>query len=274
VSPLELTFASPLPSTTYQTYLPLSTHTITKRGISLACGYEDMARLDRETQALGVSWLWNWQTDPPVFEGIESVPCVWSAAFIGRPLGGNSEWVIGFNEPDQWDQANLTPEAGARAWHDLEAAYPARKLASPQVVQPYKFWLERWYAAYVVYYGQAPRLDAIVAHTYYGNDLTDYKAQVAYYVELAQRWGVPEVWITEWTFAPMLDGTVRTSTQAITDYVAWLDAQPLVTRYAIWTNRVECMQNIAPDDFFDTPLYAASGVLTAAGRAYQRRDTW
>jgi hypothetical protein len=114
VSPLELTFASPLPSTTYQTYLPLSTHTITKRGISLACGYEDMARLDRETQALGVSWLWNWQTDPPVFEGIESVPCVWSAAFIGRPLGGNSEWVIGFNEPDQWDQANLTPEAGAR----------------------------------------------------------------------------------------------------------------------------------------------------------------
>jgi hypothetical protein len=273
VSPLELTFTSPLPAA-HLVYLPLYTHPIHKRGISLACGYEDMARLERETQALGVSWLWNWQTDPPVFEGIESVPCVWGAAYIGKPLGGNSEWVIGFNEPEQRDQANMTPAAAALTWRDLEDAYPDRKLTSPQVVQPDARWLEEWYAAYVVYYGQAPRLDALAIHTYIGNDIEDYKRQVLYYIDLAKKWGVPEVWITEWTFAPMLDGTVRNSAQAITDYVAWLDAQPMVTRYSPWTNRVECMQNIAPDDFFDTPLFATNGLLTTAGQAYQRRDTW
>ena len=81
---------------------------------------------------------------------------------------------------------------------------------------------------------------------------------------------MPEVWITEWTFAPMLDGTVRNSAQALTDYVTWLEAQPMVTRYSPWTNRVECMDNIKPNDFFDTPLYAANGLLTAAGQAYAR----
>ena len=209
-----------------------------------------MARLERETQALGVSWLWNWGTEPPVFEGIESVPCVWSAAFFGKPLGGNSEWVIGPNECEQYDQCNTSPEVMAVAWRDLEEAYPDRKLTSPQVVQPDRHWLEEWYAAYVLYYGQAPRLDAIAIHTYIWNDIEDYKRQVLYYIDLAKKWGVPEVWITEWTFAPMLDGTVRNSAQALADYVTWLDAQPMVTRYSPWTNRVECMTNILPDEFF------------------------
>ena len=115
-----------------------------------------------------------------------------------------------------------------------------------------------------------PMLEVNNVHTYYGNDITDYKAQVAYYVELAARWGVPEVWVTEFAFAPALDGTVRNSTQALTDYIAWLDQQPTVTRYSVWTNRVECMPGIVPDGVFDTPLYAASGALTAAGRAYAR----
>ncbi|NTU66103.1 MAG: hypothetical protein HGB05_22535 [Chloroflexi bacterium] len=269
VSPLASTFDSQLPPETHLTYLPLAASVANKRGVSLACGAEDLARTQREIAALGVAWVWNWGTQPPTFPGVESVPGVWNASFIGQPLGGNSAWLLGFNEPEHADQSNMTPEAGARAWRDLEAAYPDRKLTSPQVVHPGEYWLERWYAAYVVYYEQAPKIDALAVHTYYGNDITDYKRQVTYYVDLAAQWGVEEVWVTEFAFAPALDGTVRNSVEQLTDYIAWLDQQPAVTRYSVWTNRVECT-DIAPDGIFDTPLYAASGVLTAAGRAYAR----
>jgi hypothetical protein len=265
-----LAFDSPLPTSEYRTHLPLAAAVANKRGVSLACGTEDLVRTQREVQALGVSWVWNWSTQPPTFAGVESVPCVWDASYIGKPLGGSSSWVIGFNEPDQWDQANMTPEAGALAWRDLEAAYPERKLASPQVVKPGEHWLEKWYAAYLAHYDHAPKIDALVLHTYWGNNLAAYQEQVRYYIKLADLWGVPEVWITEFAFAPVLDGTVREATAELAAYIAWLDAQPTVTRYSVWTNRVECT-GIVPDGVFDTPLYAASGVLTAAGRAYQVR---
>ena len=188
VSPLSLTFTSPLPAA-HLVYLPLYTHTISKRGISLACGYEDMARLDRETQELGVSWIWNWQTNPPVFEGIDSVPCVWGAAYIGRPLGGNSEWVIGFNEPEQRDQANLTPAQACALWPQLEAKTVGRKLTSPQVVQWPPTWLEDFYTTCVEINGRPPRMDALAVHTYIGNDITAYQEQVLYYIALSRTMG-------------------------------------------------------------------------------------
>ena len=198
VSPLTTTFDSPLPPPAQQTYIPMLSVAINpKRGVSLACGADDMPRLAREVNDLRVAWVWNWSTQPPTFPDIESIPCVWDASYIGQPLGGNSEWVIGPNECDQWDQCNTSPEKIAVAWRQLEAAYPDRKLTSPQVVRWDKRWLEQWYAAYVVLYGEPPKMDAVAIHTYWGNDITAYKEQVIYYVDLAQRWGVPEVWVTE-----------------------------------------------------------------------------
>ena len=271
------TFDSPLPPPAYSYLVPLAFSAPellgpamlpSKRGLSLACGYDDMARMAREVFVLRVAWLWNWSPDPPLFPGVESVPCVWDGTVIGKALGGNSAWLLGFNEPDQWDQANMTPEEGARLWAMLERTYPDRKLASPQVVKPYDYWLERWYAEYVRLYGRAPRMDAIAIHTYWGKDASEYKRQVAYYIDLAQQWGVPEVWVTEFTLAPELDGTVRTTVAELQAYILWLDAQPMVTRYAPWTNRVECM-GFAPNTFFDTPLWGAGGGLSWMGEMYK-----
>jgi hypothetical protein len=267
-SPLAFTFASPLPELPRRVYLPLVASVPSKKGISLACGYSDPDRMAREVAELGVSWIWNWGPTPPLFPGVESVPNIWSAASIGHPLGGNSEWLLGFNEPDQADQANVSPEMAARQWAELERTYPDRKLTSPQVVKWDRRWLEEWYAAYQAQNGgRAPRLDALAIHTYWGNDITAYQEQVRYYMALAQRWGVKEVWVTEFTLAPGLDRTVRETVDDLRAYVAWLDAQPMVTRYAPWTNRVECT-DWPPSSVFDTPMYAANGLPTEAGRIY------
>ena len=265
-----LAFDSPVPAPEQRVYLPLVATTPNKKGVSLACGYEDMPRMAREVAELGVSWVWNWRTDPVTFPGVESVPCIWSGVVIGQPLGGTSAWVIGFNEPDMTDQANMAPEQAALEWLRMEATYHDRKLTSPQVVVPGGRWLEEWYAAYQDQNGgRAPRMDAIAIHTYYGNDLVAYQEQVRYYIALAEKWGVNEVWVTEFALSPGLDRTLRETLDDTAAYVAWLAAQPTVTRFAVWTNRVECGANITPDGIFDTPLYAANGVLTEAGKLYQ-----
>jgi len=263
------TFLSPLPEPQPRIYLPLIAKTQSKKGISLACGYEDMDRMAREVAELGVSWVWNWGPTPPLFPGVESVPCIWDDTVIGAVLGGNSEWVIGPNECDQHDQCNRSPEYMARAWAELERAYPDRKLTSPQIVKWDQRWLEEWYAAYQAQNGgRAPKIDALAIHTYWGNDITAYQEQVRYYIALAQRWGVKEVWVTEFTIAPGLDRTVRATVDDLRSYITWLDQQPMITHYAPWTNRVECA-GFPPDSLFDTPLYAVNGMISENGKMYR-----
>jgi hypothetical protein len=240
-----------------------------KKGISLACGYDNMDRLESETRKLNVSWLWNWGTQPPIFSGIESIPTIWDMSHIGEPLGGNSQWVIGPNECEQDDQCRTSAWIVAREWPRLVATYPGRKYGSPQVVNPEKRYLEDFVAFYKAQNnGSPPPMDAIIIHTYWGNNIEDYKKQVLYYIELAKKWDIEEVWITEFAFAPVMDGTVRSSARQLAEYITWLDAQPMVKRYAAWTNRVECMENIIPDGIFDTPLYGANGAMTELGRMY------
>jgi len=266
-------FASPLA----QTFLPtlqadwVSIQSISsKKGVSLACG--GGAARAREVQQLRVSWVWNWGTDPPVFPGIESVPAVWDASYIGKPLGGNSKWLIGFNEPDIGNQANMTPEAAAMAWRKLEATYPDRKLASPQTIFGAAGWLTEFRETYMALYGQPPKLDALAIHTYIGNSAADYIAQVRSYIDLAKAWGIPEVWVTEWALGHGMDRTQRETMAEMAEYVAWLEAEPMITRYAAWTNRVECMADAFGfrfDSQFDTPLFSIDGRMTPLGTMYQ-----
>jgi hypothetical protein len=273
------TFVSPVPRAhLWHVHLPLVFNDLLtaqpspKKGISLACGYDNMERLAAETRALNVSWLWNWGPTPPIFEGVESVPSLWNDQGIGQPLGGNSQWLLGFNEPDDCPiQSCMTPEAAAVAWRLLEQAYPYRKKTSPQVLHPTQ-WLERWYTAYVDLYGQPPELDAIAVHTYYGGTAADYIARVQEFMALARKWNVPEVWVTEWTLAHGLDRSVRETTKEIETYVDWLEHEPMVTRYAPFTNRVECMSGAPYFQFegpFDAPMYSPDGRLTEVGRTYR-----
>lgn len=289
-APRPLPFMSPLPTpapfrslipraTVTRLFLPLllsdfgmdARPVSSKKGISLACGYEDMARMAREVVTLRVTWLWNWGVSPPVFPGVESIPNLWDASFIGQPLGGNSQWLLGFNEPDGRDQANMTPEVAAVAWRQIEQTYPDRKLTSPQVLHPGN-WLEQWYAAYVARYGQPPRIDALAIHTYYGNSAEAYIARTQEFVALARAWGVPEVWVTEWTLAPGLNRSQNDTADEMCTFVTWLEQEPMVTRYAPFTNRVECMAG-APyfqfDGPFDAPMFALDGRLTPLGRTYR-----
>jgi hypothetical protein len=43
----------------------------------------------------------------------------------------DAEFILGFNEPDHVDQANMTPQQAADAWPELEKHANGRPLVSP-----------------------------------------------------------------------------------------------------------------------------------------------
>lgn len=237
---------------------------MSKKGIGLQQPYS------QDATALGASWLYNWRYNPPVAAGVESVPMIYDTSQVGKTLGGNSSWLLGFNEPDRPDQANLTPEAAATAWRQMEQLYPNKSLVAPAPSHECTEWVIWWWEAYQNLYGQAPRVDAFACHTY-ENNLAACKATVQKFIDLSVALGgTRKVWLTEFAFTA---STTRSINAAITEagqFIAWLEAQPLVARYAWFPNRLNMTQAwTGPNPEVWAPLLnLESGKFTAYGVWY------
>lgn len=249
---LTLTLSVPLPprraavtALTYRAFLPMVARDAhLKKGIApnyLNC--EDWTRV-------GATWMYvygaptNWECP-----GVESLAMINSPEQIGVEPGGNSDYLLAFNEPDA---SGLTPEQVARYWRQIEDAYPEYKLISPVPTQDNIVrWLQQFYAAYVEQNGQSPRLAGLALHCYHPT--AAYCINLAERViELANRWGVAEVWVTEFGLSDCWEPWEKLVQEA-TKLVHWMEEH--VTRYAWYTNRtrgdeywwpapVQCRQNL------------------------------
>jgi hypothetical protein len=84
----------------------------------------------------GVTWWYNWAIRAPsgaADSGIEFVPMIWDEATAGDDIPANSSFLLGFNEPNFFAQANLSAEQAASRWQDVEAS--ARAAGVP-IVSP------------------------------------------------------------------------------------------------------------------------------------------
>jgi len=122
----------------------------------------------------GVSWWYNWGYDPvidsspdcPVAPGF--VPMIWghwtNSEFPPLP---EYDTVLGFNEPNHHDQANLDPESAAMAWLELQEAYPDKTLVSPCASPPAT---EEWFDEFFeICDALGCRVDYLATHSYTGN---------------------------------------------------------------------------------------------------------
>lgn len=220
------------------------------------------SRADIRTAA-GVETWYNWGPTP----GGSGIPMLWNASQIGAVLIGDGQWLMGFNEPDEPAQANMTPDAGARAWALVETAYPGRKLVSPGVMD--LTWPSLWWSKYQQLYGHTPRVDALAVHWYYkgsGDPLATFKEQVSRAIAKASEWGVAEVWVTEFALYPCwgLD-----SAAFLKAAYAWLDTQPMVKRAFWFQAYMTGSESWAPGPACNSSLGNADGSLTDIGRAFK-----
>src|SRR5574343_224524 len=244
-----LTFVSPV-------YLPVVDSVPNKLGVA-GCG---------PCGALGCAWCYSWSPWPGAPVGVERVPMIRDATNVNvTQLGGNSAWLMGFNEPDLAGQANLSPERAAELWRELERKWPDRKLVAPAPSHLHPEWLVQWWVAYEERYGQPPRVDALALHCYLSADNCIRLAQE--YAGLAEVWGIREGWVTEFAFTPV----VPNWEQQVSEFVTYLEQSPFWTHYAPFVSRETC-----DNEFWDCAtagdpsLFDRFGQLTEVGRAYQR----
>ena len=248
-----------------------------KRGI--AYGFDSPRDLEALSQ--GVSWWYNWS--PRYNEAVADVYAEYALDWVPMTWNGNNaaeirafleqhpnvRYLLGFNEPNFSDQANLTPDRAAELWpqyeqiaedFDLQLVGPAVNYCGGCVMvdgspieNDYIVWLDMFIEAYQTRFGRAPRMDFTALH-WYDFGLPEQVDRIV------TRYGRP-VWLTEFALWRGEDwNTPEFERDWLLEMVALLEENEMVYRYSWFTGR--------RPDFPRINLLDADGQLTPLGRAY------
>lgn len=228
----------------------------------------------------GVTWHYN-LTDGPDLEvwnmaGVDFVPLIWGAGSLplaqaiqadGLPEGRST--LLGFNEPNFPNQANLDPETAANLSKDVEALAEEHNIStivSPSMnwhvsMDPIE-WLERFFAAC-----EGCQVDAIGIHVF-----TCYAAGLKYHLDRYRVFGKP-MWITEIACSDP-NSPERLSAEGQMAYmleaIPLLEADEDVAKYAWFSYfKNEWEHPIVDGENGDAGLIFPNGTLTPLGKLYK-----
>ncbi|GGK81289.1 RNA polymerase [Mangrovihabitans endophyticus] len=240
-----------------------------KRGI----GTWYFADVDQALAQIDVAWYYTWSVGPGRITApgrAEFVPMVWGAeetqpAALER-AAKTGQTILGFNEPDVREQANLRVEEALDLWPRLQAT--GRRLGSPAVsagADTPGGWLDRFLAGTAT---RRHRVDFVALH-WYGADPATATAELGAYLEAVHdRYRLP-IWLTEFALADFTAGVEAAWYAPRADQAAFvaaaipmLESLPYVERYA-WFALSD------RDSDYRTGLYDERGRLTEAGTAYR-----
>ena len=218
-----------------------------------------------ELEALGATWFYDWSADGQSCGGAEFVPMVWGgsgltpeavSAAVQDVADAGHTTVLGFNEPDRPDQANMTVEQAVALWpsltshDDILVGSPATSSA-PAGQQ----WMEEFLARAAE---EDLRIDFLAVHWYgWGEGSCDADAAgLAQYLDWAESLpGDLPIWITEFGCLNESGPDAATVQAFYEGVVEMLEEHPRVERYA-WFPWVE-HHHLAED-----------GALTPLGDAF------
>lgn len=243
-----------------------------KRGV--AYGYHSKA--DMQALSKGVSWWYNWAFEPDRgvkddFRnfGVEYVPMVWGAkvdpAQVQARAPAGVSALLGFNEPNFVEQANLSAKDAASLWPKVSAVADARDLTlvSPAVnfcggacveTDPFAY-LDDFFAAC-----SGCRVDAVAIHIYVGckGENGNHAQWLINHVKTYEKRFSQPLWLTEFACD---DAKSEDEQRAfLVDAVTYLESDPRIARYAWFAGRADNVPHV--------DLLGADGQLTSLGQAY------
>lgn len=210
-----------------------------KRGVSYNFQIPDDAGL----LGSGVSWFYNW--GPNITEAVNSAtssnkidffPMAWNGNFNANAIRSykllhpECEYILAYNEPNLTDQANMTPKQAAANWPALKALATELnlKIVSPAMnygtLSGYGdpiVWLDEFFTLI-----PSTDVDVIAVHCYMAN-----ASSLAWYLNRFKKYNKP-VWLTEFCAWENSIKSVTDQMKYMSDAVNYLEANPLVTRYA------------------------------------------
>jgi hypothetical protein len=219
---------------------------------------------------VGARWFYTWNFLPPenVPAGLEFVPMMWGRsredAFPKHraDLEKNKlKTLLGYNEPDQKDQSNITVEQALDQWPKLMEL--GVRLGSPGCVHPDREWMKAFMKGVDE---RKLRVDFVTVHSYGGPSADALMKRLAALHELFGR----PIWITEFAVG---DWNAKTPAEnkhkpeRVVEFVRsvlpQLDACKFVERYAWFPAK----PTSAP--LGTSALFNEDGSLTAVGEAYR-----
>jgi hypothetical protein len=252
-----------------------------KRGMA----YGNHSPADITALAPGISWWYNWYFDyddslggSTLYHdlGIEFIPMRWGINYpmstVADGVPSDAITLLGFNEPNFFSQADISAEAAANMWGELESFSDSRdpplKLVGPAVNfcggechsdGPFEY-LEEFFSACA-----GCRVDYISFHIYVGCGAGDVGLQynrAQWLINHVNSYknsfpGYP-LWLTE--FACEGTPTPDEQTRFLEDAVEFLENEPRMMKYAWFAGRADNMVNV--------DLLGADGQLTQMGEAY------
>ncbi|PWN38607.1 uncharacterized protein FA14DRAFT_160062 [Meira miltonrushii] len=216
-----------------------------------------------------VGWVYDYEkykpTGGPVPNGMEfDVMQRVDDSSIGQLASAaaqNGPYVLGFNEPDNAGQANLSPQQAASLWKQYfePLRSQGKKLVAPAITSSSNqgqglSWLDEFVAAC-----SGCHFDAYAFHPYASN-ADAVQGSVNYFVNYKNGAYTP-AWITEFGRSP---DTVSNAggAQFIQSVINYLDSEPRVQRYAYLARFDPNSVNVQRD------LQNADGSKTALGNVY------
>lgn len=212
---------------------------------------------------LNVQWGYNWNIDRNSTLDWEYVPIRQTRWWPGldqdwRARG--SSHLLGYNEPDRPDQANMSVEQAISGWPDLLAT--GLRLGAPAVSDGGLGWL---YSFIDQADAAGLRVDFVPVHYYRCRAPADAAGAASQFHDFLrgvhERTGRP-LWVTEWNnganWTNCGDPTPAQQKAAVEAMIDMLERTPFVERYALfnWVEEVRALK-------------AADGSLTPAGVSYR-----
>ncbi|GAA5953430.1 hypothetical protein JCM3765_005038 [Sporobolomyces pararoseus] len=201
------------------------------------------------TEQLDICWAYNWDsTGGGLKDGVMYIPMLWGSkkldgweAAVDTAITNGATHILGFNEPDLTEQANLSPSAAASVWSSAMEPLATKnvKLVSPAVSngvltadgKPMGVpWMLEFLEAC-----KDCTIDAVALHWYDAASNLEYFQK---YVEQAHAKLSKPIWLTEF----MGTGSAQDQASFISSSVEWLEKQDYVEAYAAF------------GDFCDNPV--------------------
>ena len=244
-----------------------------KRGVA----YGHHSEADLSALAVGVSWWYNWYFSPDdalpngAYQrlGVEFVPMIWGEqtdrAAAQSAISGDAKVLLGFNEPNFGEQANLSALQAAALWPELELIATTHRLAlaSPAVnycggncqdTDPFNY-LHEFFSACV-----GCRIDYVAMHIYVGCNPSAAN-RATWLIDHVERYksefDLP-LWLTEFACSDARNEGEQIA--FLEDAVVYLEAEPRIARYAWFAGRADNMAYV--------DLLGSDGQLTALGSRY------
>jgi len=173
-----------------------------------------------------------------------------------------SQFLLGYNEPNKADQAGIPADVAAAAWIELQQKYPDKILVSPATAGANKPWMDEFWDRCKVL---GCRIDYIATHKYSG----DSHEVMSLLEEYSRRYDNKKLWLTE--FAVNNENSEEAIIAYVEDILPKLEAAPYIWRYSWFITRFTPTGDGEGNWWLNSKnslLEYEASTLTSVGQAY------